>query len=309
MYNIIVLAPPHQRHASILNFDPGPCACLSRTYKMAESGAQVMRHTIYTVLVFVLLTYLLFHVALYSQLFSRLGAKELLGDLGLPLFSQLTPVTHSDAVLRPGDVIEFCGAEGTAKSELLLNIAVRCVLPKTWKGKRLGGKETEVVFISTDFKFDLFRLSQILEGHLHEALETQPLDQTTPQASPSKDEYKEVISLSLARVHVLYCNSSTELTVTLQSLKTFFHNHPGVCVLMVDNVAAYYWTDRARTASRLEECQLQWIKLLSQLRLDYHLVVFAAKPLLLQRQENVSKQTRNYTYSKALLNNMMSTVC
>ena len=202
--------------------------------------------------------------------------------MDLPLFSQLTPEAHG---LKPGDVIEFSGAEGTGKSEILLNIAVQCALPKTWQGKKLGGREVEVVYISTDCKFDLFRLTAILEGHVNEAVHTSSIDPTDSQVLQSKLEYKELISSSLARVHVAYCSSSSELTVTLQSLKTFLHNHPKVCALMLDNVAAYYWTDRGKAASMSATGgnQYQWIASLNELKQEYHLIVFSAKPLLLNK--------------------------
>lgn len=266
---------------------PAPTAHAYGYNNMAESAAQVRLYT------YPLSILSLYEVSSFIQLFSRLGAKELLGDLDLPIFSQLTPEAHG---LKPGDVIEFTGAEGTGKSEILLNIAVQCSLPKTWQGRKLGGREGEVLYISTDYKFDVFRLMTILEGRvLNEALHTEAIDETTPQGVPhSKSEYKELISSSLARVHVAYCCSSSELAVSLQSLKTFLHNHPKVCVLMLDNVAAYYWTDRGKTAV-VEGNEHQWITSLNELKQEYHLIVFAAKPLLLNKPIMImSKQKGEY---------------
>ena len=90
-----------------------------------------------------------------------MGAKESLEDVGLPLFS------HLQSDLKPGDVTELCGAERTGKSELLLSITAHCILPKSWKDKKLPGRGVEVIYICTDYKFDLLRLVSILEGKTH----------------------------------------------------------------------------------------------------------------------------------------------
>ncbi len=195
------------------------------------------------------------------QLFSRLGVKEQLGHLDLPLFSQLSPNG-----LKSGDVVEFCGTEGTGKSEILLNIAVRCVLPKICDGHKLD-KETDVVYVSADSKFDLQRLTSLLEGRIsHYIVSSDP-------------RHKELVLSSLARVHVVYCNTSSELTLTLQYLKTFLHHHSNVSALILDNVASYYWMDKDKS----ETVQCHWITSLKELIQEYHLSVFASKPLLFHK--------------------------
>ena len=194
--------------------------------------------------------------------------KEKLGNLDLPFFSNLPPEGHG---LKPGDVIEFCGTEGTGKSEILLNITAHCVLPKLLQ----VGKESEVIYISTDHKFDLQRLTTLIEGHV---LQRQGSNHCQEE-SASTAEYKEQVLSCLSRVHVVHCSTSADLTITLQYLKTFLHNHSRVCAVMLDNVAAFFWLDKDKN----EASQHQWISSLKELVLEYHLIVFAAKPLLFQR--------------------------
>ncbi len=196
--------------------------------------------------------------------------KEQLGNLDLPFFSRLSPEEHGG--LKAGDVIEFCGTEGTGKSEILLNIVARCVLPKLYQGCKLG-KETEIVFISTDHKFDLQRLTNLLESHVSQ------IEHFASTQDKNSQEYKDLVLSCLARVHVVYCSSSSELTVTLQYLKTFLHAHSRVCALVLDNVATYYWMDK----DKFEIVQNHWISSLKELIQEYHLVVFASKPLLFHK--------------------------
>ena len=216
------------------------------------------------------------------QLFARLGAKEELGDLNLPLFSHLP-----GQGLKPGDVVELCGAEGSGKTELLLNVTAHCVLPKSWKTGRLPGRNVEVVYISTDYKLDLLRLVAILEGKVCEDNAGHHL--SSKDATGASD-YRKLIESCLSRVHVLYCNSTTELVAVLHSLKAFLHTHPEVCALVLDNVASYYWVDRCESVrgdgtSALEYHQQQWVGALGELTREYHLVVFTAKPLLFEPRE------------------------
>ena len=211
-----------------------------------------------------------------------------MGDLGLSLFS------HLHLGLKPGDVVELCGTEGTGKTEVLLNIAAHCTLPKSWKGRRFPGRSTEVIYISTDYKFDLLRLVSLLEGKICQGFQQNSVE------TPSEDsgDYKKVITSCLARAHILYCNSSSELITTLQSMKSFLHNHPEVCVLILDNIANFYWVDRCESGSAgitamAERRQQQWVGALNDLIQEHHLVVFAAKPLLFGR--SISKDKKSHS--------------
>ena len=144
-----------------------------------------------------------------------------------------------------------------------------------------------MIYISTDYKLDLLRLVAILEGKVCE--------DNAGHHSSSKDatgasDYRKLIESCLSRVHVLYCNSTTELIAVLHSLKTFLHTHPEVCALVLDNVASYYWVDRCESVrgdgtSALEYRQQQWVGALGELAREYHLVVFTAKPLLFEPRE------------------------
>mmetsp|Transcript_19573 Transcript_19573/g.34929 ORF Transcript_19573/g.34929 Transcript_19573/m.34929 type:complete len:114 (-) Transcript_19573:1429-1770(-) len=43
--------------------------------------------------------------------------------------------------VRPGQGLEVMGASGAGKTELLIQLAVSCILPKRWNGAFYGGSE------------------------------------------------------------------------------------------------------------------------------------------------------------------------
>ena len=179
----------------------------------------------------------------------------------MPIFSSIG--------LQPGDVVEFCGAEGTAKSELLLNIAAVCVLPKSWQGISLPGRNIDAVFISTDYKLDLRRLVTIIEG-----ITQSHGVQQTPQMN-----CKELIASSLSHLHVVNCDSMDELVLALYSLKSFLKNHPEVCALFIDSIGTFWWIDKIEKSTG-NGVQQKWTTALVELIREFHLVVFATRPLL-----------------------------
>lgn len=277
-----------------------------RKFNMAESAAQVNSLHAFPFII----------SPLCLQLFARLGAKQSLGTLDLPLFSSLP---SPGGVLCPGDVVELIGEEGSGKTETLLNITAQCVLPCSWHGREMGGKEVEVVWMCTDYKFDVLRLVAVLEGKViargektiercfqfpstHRAINSKigtQLQHTVHSAS-SKDadlesDYRTLITSCLSRVHIINCNSSTELGVTLQSLRqSFLPAHPYVCALVLDNVAEFYWVDRADAGSMRgsDIKQSVWANALHRLVEDHHLVIFAARPLLFAQKPTTSQRDK-----------------
>lgn len=228
-----------------------------------------------------------------SQVFSRLGTKELLGDLGLPVFSHLGSV---QAGLAPGSVVEVCGCEGVGKTELLLNMAACCVLPKSWKGVEVSGREAGAVYICTDYKFSALRVAALLDGRIHSALASSspgaalpPLSESVPAHAAASDtgshaqsdhlETDQLIHECLSRLHILYCSSTPELVAALHSLEAFLLGHPEVCLLMVDPLDSFCWQDRAECGGsrEFEQRQSLWASALSRLSREHQLVVVATR--------------------------------
>lgn len=125
----------------------------------------------------------------------------------------------------------------------------------------------EVLFIDTDYHFDLLRLVTVLEHRLSQSSE-------------------EAIKFCLGRFFLLYCSSSSQLLLTLHSLEALFCGHPSLCLLIVDSLSAFYWTDRANggESPSLQESTLkQCSQLLDRLVRDYHLLLFATTQSIMQK--------------------------
>lgn len=192
--------------------------------------------------------------------------------------------SHISGGLLPSDVVELSGAEGTGKTELLLNIVAYCILPKVVGSNRNLGKEVEVVYVCTDYKFDLLRLVTVLEAKVNAAYGGGACAVTV----------KEAVKSCLSRTYVTHCSSSSELSATLDFLRiTYLPRHPEVAAFVLDNVASFYWMDKSRLSKPADRPSLElWVQSVSNLIREHHLVLFVAKPLLIGRTDEAPHLTK-----------------
>uniref|UniRef100_A0A8C7E4P8 X-ray repair cross complementing 2 n=1 Tax=Naja naja TaxID=35670 RepID=A0A8C7E4P8_NAJNA len=165
-----------------------------------------------------------------------------------------------------GDVIEFHGAEGTGKTEMLYHLIARCILPKS-----SGGLEVSVVFIDTDFHFDMLRLVTLLEYR------------------SSSRGTEATMKHYLERFFLINCHSSSQLLLSLYSLETMFLSHPSLSLLIIDSMSAFYWIDRASGGENLslQEANLKkCVQVLQKLVKEHQLVLFATTQSLMQKSLN-----------------------
>lgn len=73
----------------------------------------------------------------------------------------------------------------------------------------------------------------------------------------------------LSRLLVVHCSSSSQLVLTLHLLETSFLSRPGLALLLIDSISAFYWLDRsegggsaARQEEKLSKCSLLLARLL-----------------------------------------------
>ncbi|KAE8595674.1 hypothetical protein XENTR_v10015837 [Xenopus tropicalis] len=193
-----------------------------------------------------------------TQLLARLEGRASLSNLEPLLFADEGCPVH-------GEITEFYGPEGTGKTEMLCHLISRCILPKSD-----GGLQVEVIYIDTDYHFDMLRLVTILEHRLAQNTE-------------------EAVKQCLGRFFLLYCNSSVQLLLTLYSLENMFCSHPSLCLLIIDSISAFYWIDRnnggetfAKQETNLRKCT----ELLHKLLKEYQLVLFASTQAIMQKSPN-----------------------
>ncbi|NXP48292.1 XRCC2 protein, partial [Heliornis fulica] len=196
-----------------------------------------------------------------TQLLARLEGRSSLKNLEPSLFAEEGSPVH-------GDVIEFHGPEGTGKTEMLYHLIARCIIPKAG-----GGLEAEVMFIDTDYHFDMLRLVTILEKRVAQSTE-------------------ETIKQCLGRLFLVNCNSSTQLLLTLYSLENMFCSHPSLCLLILDSLSAFYWIDRSNGGEslKLQEMNLKkCANFLEKLVSEHHLALFATTQALMQKSANAAE--------------------
>lgn len=148
---------------------------------------------------------------------------------------------------------------------MLYHLIARCIIPKSG-----GGLEVEVMFIDTDYHFDMLRLVTILENRLAQRTE-------------------DMIKQCLGRLFLVNCNSSTQLLLTLYSLENMFCIHPSLCLLIIDSISAFYWIDRSNGGESLtlqERNLKKCANFLEKLVSEHHLALFATTQTLMQKSAN-----------------------
>ncbi|KAJ7322151.1 hypothetical protein JRQ81_018438 [Phrynocephalus forsythii] len=201
-----------------------------------------------------------------AQLLARLEGRSSLKNLEPNLFAEEGYPTH-------GDIVEFHGPEGTGKTEMLYHLIARCILPKSG-----GGLEVGLLFIDTDFHFDMLRLVTILENRLFQSRE-------------------ETIKQCLRRFFFVNCNSSPQLLLTLYSLDNLFCSHPSLCLLIIDSMSAFYWIDRVNGGENLslQEANLKrCTQVLEKLVREHHLVLFATTQTIMQKSAITAESSGKY---------------
>ena len=86
--------------------------------------------------------------------------------------------------MRAGQLVEVCGVGGSGKTEILMQAAVNCALPRERDGVRFGGCESSVLLLDLDGKFDTLRLLKILTARVEAALARETRDARTNAPMP-----------------------------------------------------------------------------------------------------------------------------
>lgn len=136
------------------------------------------------------------------------------------------------------NIVEIIGPSPSAKTEILLQVAVTCILPKNWNGIQYGGFGHSVLFLDLDCRLDIFRLSQSLKQRIAETNHnsTHPFDM-------------DLFTDCMKRFSYTRCYDSFQFLSALKGLHTKLEkegneHRNGVHVLMIDGIGAFYWIDR-----------------------------------------------------------------
>ncbi|KAI3421643.1 RECA_2 domain-containing protein [Psidium guajava] len=156
-----------------------------------------------------------------------------------PSFS-LPPPLHR-IPLHVGNVVEVAGPSPSAKTQILIQTAVSCILPKAWNGVCYGGLGHSVLYIDLDCRFDVLRLVEMLRHRIMQV-----------NGCSSTPGNEEILKLSMRQFSYIRCYDSFELLATLKTLhhrlqKEKESNGTSGHLLMIDSIGAFHWVDRAST--------------------------------------------------------------
>ncbi|GKV27246.1 hypothetical protein SLEP1_g36439 [Rubroshorea leprosula] len=94
------------------------------------------------------------------------SAKEMLDRVQTDRPFLLLPPLHR-VPLRVGNVVEIVGP--SAKTHILIQAAINCILPQESDGVKYGGLGHLVMLLDLDCRFDILRFSELLKLRILEA--------------------------------------------------------------------------------------------------------------------------------------------
>ena len=113
--------------------------------------------------------------------------------------------------LRPTDVVQISGPSASGKSELLLHLAARCLLPRS-----LGGQGGDVLFFDLAHQLDALRLAHLLRR----AVERGRSSSSDGGGGPSAAATGDVVTACMSRLAVYHCDSSLQFYAALAALRS-----------------------------------------------------------------------------------------
>ncbi|KAJ4963162.1 hypothetical protein NE237_023101 [Protea cynaroides] len=189
------------------------------------------------------------------------SAKEMLERVLTERPLLLLPPLHR-VPLRVGNVVEIVGSSPSGKTQILVQAAISCVLPREWNGVYYGGLERLVIFFDLDCRFDILRLSESLKLHIMEANRSSSLNNGGPSEDIQFDE--ELFVSCMKRFLYVRCYSSFEFLAALKTMHCQIQKESeahgvGVHFLMIDSISAFYWVDRASAMLPIGVHSIGWI--------------------------------------------------
>ncbi|XP_044490287.1 DNA repair protein XRCC2 homolog isoform X2 [Mangifera indica] len=188
------------------------------------------------------------------------SAEDMLSRLltdGSPFF--FLPPLHR-LPLRVGNVLELVGPPSSAKTQILLQAAISCILPKEWNGLHYGGLGRLVMVLDLDCRFDVSCLAKFLKHRIMEANGLSSKDHHEQQLGDESNSHskrkpnifydEELFAVCMRRFLYVRCYDSFEFLTTLKTLhyrlKKESEAH-GISVhcLLIDSIGAFHWVDRA----------------------------------------------------------------
>jgi len=159
------------------------------------------------------------------------------------------PVLDQTASFNRTDVVELCGPAATGKTEFLYAACLPHVLQ---------APNRHLVYLDLDYKFEPYRVSQMLHAMLEQEAHKRAPDPAVAEARKKQTQIErnleaeeqrrrrhEEVRMTLERLHVFSCTNSLQFLATLKVLATDFvpslyERGGSLGAIVVDNISAYY---------------------------------------------------------------------
>ena len=144
---------------------------------------------------------------------------------------------------------------GSGKTHLLYHIIAVAILPLHFNGVLLHGKDSTIVFLDTDLRFDICRLSQVIRSYIIQraAVDGAARSGDVPyrQDRIASNDIDKLIAEVVKHVHVIQQWSMDGLLENLEKLPHYLlmnSNHYSakrhLHAILIDSVSAFYWESR-----------------------------------------------------------------
>ncbi|GKV27261.1 hypothetical protein SLEP1_g36453 [Rubroshorea leprosula] len=144
------------------------------------------------------------------------SAKEMLDRVQTDRPFLLLPPLHR-VPLRVGNVVEIVGPSPSAKTHILIQAAINCILPQESDGVKYGGLGHLVMFLDLDCRFDILRFSELLKLRILEARGSKDVEAWNYNER-MKPYNEELFAFCIRRFIYLRCQDSLEFLASLKTL-------------------------------------------------------------------------------------------
>ncbi|KAF3482640.1 uncharacterized protein GIQ15_01964 [Arthroderma uncinatum] len=181
--------------------------------------------------------------------------------VGIKVIDDMLRIFHRPPAPRPGvpdrhKVLEITGSRygsGAGKTSLLYYIISIGILPASFNGVQIGGRDGAVVFLDSDNRFNAARLRDIAMNYVREKKRKKDTGSPPREKRQREDEteLRKMVEGCLQHVHVFKPTSSDSLLATLQSMESYLldttkhHSaHKRLHSIMIDSTSSFYWQDK-----------------------------------------------------------------
>ncbi|VFR00851.1 unnamed protein product [Cuscuta campestris] len=219
-------------------------------------------------------------------------------------FAHLPPPLHR-IPLRAGNVVEIVGPSPSAKTQILIQASISCILPKEWKGVHYGGLGRPVVFIDLDCRFDILIFSSSLKQRI---LEAKGKSIPSIKGGGANMYDNDLVAESMRKFMYIRCYDSIQFLATLKTMHNQLQKEKeahgiGAYLMIIDSIGAFYWMDRAlafmphargnRKCFSLQGVSETVVQEIKKILLAHPMVVLSTKTVSIEDKYSSNEIVRN----------------